>query len=109
MRWSLRGLLVGFDPALVRHALDHDAARRLRHRVGDAARAFGGGFALRLVRQPVAAACVFIAGLGYAVPGTVLALGLLSPLVAVDEAINAACTASPAHTSACCSPARAPR
>ena len=31
----------------------------------------------------------YIAGLGYAVPGTVLALGLLSPLVAVDEAINA--------------------
>ena len=33
-------------------------------------------------------ACFFIAGLGYAVPGTVLALGLLSPLVAIDEAIN---------------------
>ena len=29
-----------------------------------------------------------IAGIGYAVPGTVLALGLLSPLVLVDEAIN---------------------
>ena len=29
-----------------------------------------------------------IAGLGYAVPGTVLALGLLSPLVGIDEAIN---------------------
>ena len=33
--------------------------------------------------------CLVIAGLGYAVPGTVLALGLLSPLVAIDEAINA--------------------
>jgi iron(III) transport system permease protein len=30
-----------------------------------------------------------VAGIGYAVPGTVLALGLLSPLVLADEAINA--------------------
>ena len=30
-----------------------------------------------------------IAGLGYAIPGTVLALGLLSPLVAIDDALNA--------------------
>ncbi|TAK47977.1 MAG: iron ABC transporter permease [Xanthobacteraceae bacterium] len=32
---------------------------------------------------------LMIAGTGYALPGTVLALGLLSPLVAVDEALNA--------------------
>jgi iron(III) transport system permease protein len=31
---------------------------------------------------------VNVAGVGYAVPGTVLALGLLSPLVLVDDAIN---------------------
>jgi iron(III) transport system permease protein len=49
---------------------------------------FGAVLALRLLQRPFAAACVFIAGLGYAVPGTVLALGLLSPLIAVDEAIN---------------------
>jgi len=30
-----------------------------------------------------------MAGLGYAVPGTVLALALLSPLVAIDEGLNA--------------------
>ena len=30
-----------------------------------------------------------VAGLGYAVPGTVLALGLLAPLVAVDNGLNA--------------------
>ena len=35
------------------------------------------------------AASVNVAGIGYAVPGTVLALGLLSPLVLVDESINA--------------------
>ena len=29
-----------------------------------------------------------LAGLGYAVPGTVLALALLSPLVAIDEGLN---------------------
>ncbi len=38
--------------------------------------------ALRYVRHPVVAACVNVAGIGYAMPGTVLALGLLSPLVA---------------------------
>jgi iron(III) transport system permease protein len=31
---------------------------------------------------------VNVAGIGYAVPGTVLALGLLSPLVLVDDGIN---------------------
>ena len=30
-----------------------------------------------------------VAGIGYAIPGTVLALGLLSPLVLVDEGFNA--------------------
>src|SRR5260370_8070255 len=35
------------------------------------------------------ATSVNVAGVGYAVPGTVLALGLLSPLVLVDEGINA--------------------
>jgi iron(III) transport system permease protein len=30
-----------------------------------------------------------LAGLGYAVPGTVLALALMSPLVAIDEGLNA--------------------
>jgi iron(III) transport system permease protein len=43
---------------------------------------------LRLTRHPAVFACVNFATLGYAVPGTVLALGLLSPLVALDEAIN---------------------
>ncbi len=46
------------------------AARFARHRLTEAARA--------------------VAGIGYAVPGTVLALGLLGPLVLVDEALNAA-------------------
>jgi iron(III) transport system permease protein len=49
---------------------------------------FGAAIAVRLVRRPFATACLSIAGLGYAVPGTVLALGLLSPLVAIDGGIN---------------------
>ena len=32
---------------------------------------------------------VSVAAIGYAIPGTVLALGLLSPLVLVNESINA--------------------
>jgi iron(III) transport system permease protein len=82
-----RGLLVGFDPALIRHTsntvLIAACATALTLLLG-----FSVVFALRLIRRPFAQTCVFAASLGYAVPGTVLALGLLSPLVAVDEAIN---------------------
>ena len=61
--------------------------------------------ALRYVRGATIAACVNVAGIGYAVPGTVLALGLLSPLalVADDRADHAAGSAAPARS---CSPAR---
>jgi iron(III) transport system permease protein len=45
--------------------------------------------ASRLGRSRATGAASFVAGLGYAVPGTVLALGLLGPLVAVDEGLNA--------------------
>ncbi len=82
-----RGLLIGFDPALLRHSLSTvliaACATALTLALG-----FGAVLALRLLRRRFAAVCVFLAGLGYAVPGTVLALGLLSPLVALDEAIN---------------------
>jgi iron(III) transport system permease protein len=43
---------------------------------------------LRLVRLPLLPVGLAVASMGYAIPGTVLALGLLSPLVAIDEAIN---------------------
>jgi iron(III) transport system permease protein len=82
-----RGLLANFDPALLRHSLYTvliaAAATMLTLALG-----FGAALALRLLRHRFAALCVFVAGLGYAVPGTVLALGLLSPLVAVDEVLN---------------------
>jgi iron(III) transport system permease protein len=85
----LRGLRIGFDPALARHALSTvllaASATVLILAIG-----FGAAFAVRLIRRRRAQACIFIAGLGYAVPGTVLALGLLSPLVAIDEALSGA-------------------
>jgi iron(III) transport system permease protein len=46
--------------------------------------------AARFARHRLTAAAQGVAGLGYAVPGTVLALGLLGPLVLVDDALNAA-------------------
>ena len=82
-----RGLLVGFDPALARHTLTTvllaTAATTIVLALG-----LGAAIAARLLRGRFVAACLVIAGLGYAVPGTVLALGLLSPLVGIDEAIN---------------------
>jgi iron(III) transport system permease protein len=85
---AARGLLVGFDTALVGHAMTT---------IGLAASAtavtlvlgFLAVAALRYADHPVIRACVRTAGIGYALPGTVLALGLLAPLVLVDDAINA--------------------
>jgi iron(III) transport system permease protein len=83
-----RGLLLGFDPDLIRPALTTAAlatvATGLVLAVG-----FLSVAATRYVRQPFADACVNVAGIGYAIPGTVLALGLLTPLVLVDEGLNA--------------------
>ena len=84
----VRGLLVGYDTDLVRHALTTvflaSSATAITLALG-----FSAVAALRYVKHPVIAASVNVAGIGYAVPGTVLALGLLSPLVLVDDGINA--------------------
>jgi iron(III) transport system permease protein len=83
----LRGLLTALDPALVRHAATTIVLAACATSsilvLGVAA-----AVSLRLVRRPMITICVAVAALGYAVPGTVLALGLLSPLVGIDEAIN---------------------
>jgi iron(III) transport system permease protein len=83
-----RGLLVGFDPSLIRHTFTtvtlSAVATAICVGIGLAA-----AIAVRMVRGRVASTCLVIAGLGYAIPGTVLALGLLSPLVGIDDAINA--------------------
>ena len=83
-----RGLIAGFDPDLVRHTLSTillaSAATVAALILG-----FGAVIAARLIRQRWTDSALMLTGLGYAVPGTVLALALLSPLVAIDEALNA--------------------
>ena len=77
-----------FDPELVRATLNTilfaAAATVVALVLG-----FGAVMAARLIRRPWTDAALMLAGLGYAVPGTVLALALLSPLVAIDEGLNA--------------------
>ena len=83
----LRGLVAGFDHDLLRHTATTFVlavcASLVVVLLGIAT-----ALPLRLVPRPFVLACLLVATMGYAIPGTVLALGLLSPLVAVDEAIN---------------------
>ena len=83
-----RGLLAGFDPELMRHAATTVALASTATAIV-LVLGFTAVAALRYLRTTAIAASVNVAGIGYAIPGTVLALGLLSPLVLVDEAINA--------------------
>jgi iron(III) transport system permease protein len=83
----VRGLVASFDHDLLRHTMTTFvlavSASLLVVLLGIAT-----ALPLRLVPRPFVLACLTVATMGYAIPGTVLALGLLSPLVAVDEAIN---------------------
>jgi iron(III) transport system permease protein len=90
LAWEVaaRGLIIGFDAALVRHVFSTIWIATTAT-VATLALGFGIVFATRLIQRPWATFGVFIASLGYAIPGTVLALGLLSPLVLIDERINA--------------------
>lgn len=45
-------------------------------------------YTTRLTRAPAAAAAARVASLGYAVPGTVLAIGLMMPLASIDNGID---------------------
>jgi iron(III) transport system permease protein len=83
----VRGLLVGYDTDLVRHALT-TVFLASTATVITLALGFSAVAALRYVKHPMITASVNLAGIGYAIPGTVLALGLLSPLVLVDDGIN---------------------
>ncbi|HYY37578.1 MAG TPA: ABC transporter permease subunit, partial [Xanthobacteraceae bacterium] len=83
----VRGLLVGFDKSLAGYALTTVALAAVATAF-TLVLGFSAVAALRYAKHPLIAASVNIAGIGYAVPGTVLALGLLSPLVLVDEGIN---------------------
>ncbi len=83
----MRGLLIGFDPDLIRHTLT-TLALAAAATVAALAIGLAAVVATRLLRRPSADATLMFAGLGYAVPGTVLALALLSPLVWIDDGIN---------------------
>jgi iron(III) transport system permease protein len=48
------------------------------------------GYAARVARGPVTSLAARLAALGYALPGTVLAIGLLIPLASFDNTIDAA-------------------
>jgi iron(III) transport system permease protein len=82
-----RTLLIGLDRDLTRHAATTVGLATLATMTTLAL-----GLALvsatRLLRRPYADAGLSIAGLGYAIPGTVLALGLLTPLIAADQAVD---------------------
>ncbi len=90
LTWQViqRGLLTGFDPDLLRHTATTvwlaATATAIAIALGLAA-----AIAARMARDKLAGSCLTIAGLGYAIPGTVLALGLLSPLVGIDNLLNA--------------------
>jgi iron(III) transport system permease protein len=83
----VRGLVTGFDPDLVRHTINTILLAATATAVA-LALGFGVVIAARLIRRPWAGGALVLAGLGYAVPGTVLALALLSPLIAIDEGLN---------------------
>ncbi len=83
-----RGLIVGIDPDLVRHTITTVLLASIATLVVLVV-GFSAVAAVRYLRHGFLAACVSVAGIGYAIPGTVLALGLLSPLVLMDDGINA--------------------
>jgi len=83
----VRGLLTGFDPGLIQHTASTvgfaASATALALALG-----FGAVLAVRLIPHRFLIACTALGGIGYAVPGTVLALALLSPLVLIDNGLN---------------------
>jgi iron(III) transport system permease protein len=87
-----RGLLGGFDPDLWRHTL-HTVVFAAAATIAALVLGFGAVIAARMIRgnrsRSWTGTALTLAGLGYAVPGTVLALALMSPLVAIDEGLNA--------------------
>ncbi len=84
----LRGLITGFDPDLLRYTAVTVALAATATAIAIVL-GLSAAIAVRMVRGPIAAFGLMVAGLGYAIPGTVLALGLLSPLVGIDTILNA--------------------
>jgi len=82
-----RGLISGIEPSLLT-ALATTVALAAAATVVVLAVGIAATIPLRLAPVKAARPLLAIASMGYAVPGTVLALGLLSPLVAGDELLN---------------------
>jgi iron(III) transport system permease protein len=82
-----RGLLIGFDPDLVRHTITTVTLAAIATTIAIGL-GLAAALAARMVRARLVNVSLVIAGLGYAVPGTVLALGLMTPLVSIDEGLN---------------------
>jgi len=80
---TARGLMSGFDPDIAGYAAATlvlaGCATVLTIGLG-----FGAALAARFVGRRFGSAAIAAASLGYALPGTILALGLLTPLVAID-------------------------
>lgn len=83
-----RGLVSGFDPDLARHALT-TIALALAATLTVLTLAAGAVLLARSAPYPLLRAGIALGSLGYAVPGTVLALGLLPPIGALDTAFAA--------------------
>lgn len=83
-----RGLIFGFDRDLVGHTVTTvtlaAAATAIAIALGLLA-----AICVRMAKTHLASVALIVAGFGYAVPGTVLALGLMTPLVRIDEGLNA--------------------
>lgn len=87
-----RSLRDGIDPAIYQHGATTFALAAAAT-VATLAIGFAAVLAARFLRNPLAAVGVMTGGLGYATPGTVLALGLLTPFAFLDGAINMAARA----------------
>lgn len=88
-RYALRNLPEAFDGAFVRHA-----ANSFWLALGSAVLTLIVGmayaYAMRLRPQPYIRCLARSASLGYAVPGAVLAIGVLVPFAAIDNSVDAA-------------------
>ncbi len=89
LAWQViqRGLIAGFDPDLIRHTWT-TVSLAATATVTAIVLGLAAAIAARMARDRFAGSCLSVAGLGYAIPGTVLALGLLTPLVGIDEILN---------------------
>ena len=82
-RWAFAGIPDALGPMLANTVMLSLAATVVALALGLVL-----AFTARLTRSPVATALTRVSSVGYALPGTVLAVGLLVPLAALDNAID---------------------